>query len=105
MSLRSPLARLGVAVELGAAPQCHYGFQPHRAARRPAEYAGRRADSGDAAEGDPSGLTTEMVRLDELVRVIGTTSISRRTGGGVALDVDTCEDGRGWQSGTAAAGY
>ncbi len=50
--LRSPLARLGVAVELarGGGDRRH-GIQSHRARSRPAQHAGGRVDSGDSRGG------------------------------------------------------
>jgi len=69
--LRSPLARLGVAVELARG-----GGDPDTAFNRIEREADRlnmlvgELIQVTRAEGDPDGLTTEPVRLDELVRVI-----------------------------------
>ena len=90
--LRSPLARLGVAVELGRS-----GGNATTAFNR----IDREADRLNTlvgeliqvtrAEGDPSGLTTEPVRLDELVRVIVDDVHIEADRRGVALLVETCE--------------
>ena len=69
--LRSPLARLGVAVELGRG-----GGNPTTAYDRIEREADRlntlvgELIQVTRAEGDPTGLATEPVRLDELVRMI-----------------------------------
>ena len=69
--LRSPLARLGVAVELARG-----GGDPDTAFNRIEREADRlnvlvgELIQVTRAEGDPDGLTTEPLRLDDLVRVI-----------------------------------
>jgi len=69
--LRSPLARLGVAVELARG-----GGDPTTALTRVEREADRlntlvgELIQVTRAEGDPAGLVTEPVRLDELVKVI-----------------------------------
>ncbi|HWF11444.1 MAG TPA: ATP-binding protein [Bryobacteraceae bacterium] len=69
--LRSPLARLGVAVELGRG-----GGDPDAAFNRIEREANRlntlvgELIQVTRAEGDPAGLLTESVRLDDLVREI-----------------------------------
>ena len=69
--LRSPLARLGVAVELARG-----GGDPATALTRVEREADRlntlvgELIQVTRAEGDPNGLATESVRLDELVKVI-----------------------------------
>jgi two-component system sensor histidine kinase CpxA len=69
--LRSPLARLGVAVELARG-----GGDPSTALTRVEREADRlntlvgELIQVTRAEGDPAGLATESVRLDELVKVI-----------------------------------
>jgi two-component system sensor histidine kinase CpxA len=69
--LRSPLARLGVAVELARG-----GGDPTTALNRVEREADRlntlvgELIQVTRAEGDPAGLATESVQLDDLVRVI-----------------------------------
>jgi two-component system sensor histidine kinase CpxA len=69
--LRSPLARLGVAVELARG-----GGDPNTALNRIEKEADRlnilvgELIQVTRAEGDPAGLSTEPLRLDDLVRVI-----------------------------------
>ncbi|MDE3195448.1 MAG: HAMP domain-containing protein [Acidobacteriota bacterium] len=69
--LRSPLARLGVAVELARG-----GGDPTVALNRVEKEADRlntlvgELIQVTRAEGDPAGLVTETLRLDDLVRVI-----------------------------------
>jgi two-component system sensor histidine kinase CpxA len=69
--LRSPLARLGVAVELARG-----GGDPAMALNRVEREADRlntlvgELIQVTRAEGDPDGLATEAVQLDDLVRVI-----------------------------------
>jgi signal transduction histidine kinase len=69
--LRSPLARLGVAVELARG-----GGDPATALNRVEREADRlntlvgELIQVTRAEGDPDGLATEAVQLDDLVRVI-----------------------------------
>jgi two-component system sensor histidine kinase CpxA len=69
--LRSPLARLGVAVELARG-----GGDPGTALNRVEREADRlntlvgELIQVTRAEGDPAGLVTESLRLDDLVRVI-----------------------------------
>ena len=69
--LRSPLARLGVAVELARG-----GGDPEIAFNRVEKEADRlntlvgELIQVTRAEGDPAGLATEAVRLDDLVRMI-----------------------------------
>lgn len=69
--LRSPLARLGVAVELargGGDPDAAFN-RIEREANRLNTLVGELIQV-TRAEGDPAGLLTELVRLDELVREI-----------------------------------
>ncbi len=69
--LRSPLARLGVAVELargGGNPATAYD-RIEREADRLNTLVGELIQV-TRAEGDPSGLATEPMRLDELIRMI-----------------------------------
>ncbi|HZL57922.1 MAG TPA: ATP-binding protein [Bryobacteraceae bacterium] len=69
--LRSPLARLGVAVELargGGDPEIAFN-RIEREADRLNMLVGELIQV-TRAEGDPAGLSTEPVRLDELVRTI-----------------------------------
>ena len=69
--LRSPLARLGVAVELargGGDPAVAFN-RVEREADRLNTLVGELIQV-TRAEGDPAGLVTENVRLDELVRMI-----------------------------------
>jgi signal transduction histidine kinase len=69
--LRSPLARLGVAVELargGGNPELSLN-RIEREADRLNTLVGELIQV-TRAEGDPAGLATERLRLDELVRVI-----------------------------------
>lgn len=90
--LRSPLARLGVAVELGRS-----GGNPTTAFNRIEKEADRlntlvgELIQVTRAEGDPSGLTTEPVRLDELVRVIVDDVHIEADRRQVALHLDACE--------------
>src|ERR1700686_1775655 len=69
--LRSPLARLGVAVELARG-----GGNPDTAFNRIEREADRlnvlvgELIQVTRAEGDPAGLLTEPLRLDDLIRVI-----------------------------------
>lgn len=69
--LRSPLARLGVAVELarGGGDATTALNRVEREADRLNTLVGELIQV-TRAEGDPAGLATESVRLDELVRVI-----------------------------------
>jgi two-component system sensor histidine kinase CpxA len=90
--LRSPLARLGVAVELGR------GGGDHDKAFNRIE---READRLNVlvgeliqvtrAEGDPAGLATEPVRLDELVRVIVDDVHIEAERHQIELELDVCE--------------
>ncbi len=69
--LRSPLARLGVAVELargGGDPEIAFN-RIEREADRLNMLVGELIQV-TRAEGDPAGLSTEPVRLDDLVRTI-----------------------------------
>lgn len=92
--LRSPLARLGVAVELARG-----GGDPESAFNRIEREADRlnvlvgELIQVTRAEGDPAGLMTEPVRLDELVRVIvGDVHIeAERRQVGIDLDVTEAE--------------
>ena len=90
--LRSPLARLGVAIELGRS-----SGNPATAFNRIEKEADRlNALVGELiqvtrAEGDPSGLAIEPVRLDELVRVIVDDVHIEADRRHVDLHVDTCE--------------
>lgn len=90
--LRSPLARLGVAVELARG-----GGDPETAFNRIEREADRlnvlvgELIQVTRAEGDPAGLATESVRLDELVRVIvGDVHIEAERHH-IGLDLDACE--------------
>lgn len=90
--LRSPLARLGVAVELGRG-----GGDPEKALNRIEREADRlnvlvgELIQVTRAEGDPAGLATEPVRLDELVRVIvGDVHIEAERHQ-ISLDLEVCE--------------
>ena len=90
--LRSPLARLGVAVELarggGDADMAFNRIE--READRLNMLVGELIQV-TRAEGDPAGLATEPVRLDELVRVIvGDVRIEAERHQ-IALDLDVCE--------------
>ena len=90
--LRSPLARLGVAVELARG-----GGDPDTAFSRIEREADRlnmlvgELIQVTRAEGDPAGLTTEPLRLDELVRVIVDDVHIEAERHHIALDLDTCE--------------
>ena len=90
--LRSPLARLGVAVELGRG-----GGSPDTAFNRIEREADRlnllvgELIQVTRAEGDPAGLTTEPLRLDELVRVIVDDVHIEAERHHIALDLDVCE--------------
>ena len=69
--LRSPLARLGVAVELargGGDPEIAFN-RIEREADRLNVLVGELIQV-TRAEGDPAGLSTEPLRLDDLIRVI-----------------------------------
>jgi two-component system sensor histidine kinase CpxA len=90
--LRSPLARLGVAVELGR------GGGNHDTAFNRIE---READRLNVlvgeliqvtrAEGDPAGIATEPLRLDELVRVIVDDVHIEAERHHIELDLNVCE--------------
>jgi two-component system sensor histidine kinase CpxA len=90
--LRSPLARLGVAVELARG-----GGNPDTAFTRIEREADRlnllvgELIQVTRAEGDPAGLTTEPLRLDELVRVIVDDVHIEAERHHIALDLDVCE--------------
>ena len=67
--LRSPLARLGVAVELArSGEEPGRGAQSHSEGIGPAERAVKAAAAGDARGGRPRSLRHDPVRLDELVQ-------------------------------------
>ena len=89
--LRSPLARLGVAVELGR------GGDPDKAFTRIEREADRlnmlvgELIQVTRAEGDPAGLATEQVRLDELVQMIVSDVRIEAERHQIALDLDVCE--------------
>lgn len=90
--LRSPLARLGVAIELGRS-----GGSAATAFNRIEKEADRlntlvgELIQVTRAEGDPSGLTTEPVRLDELVRVIVDDVHIEADKRHLDLHLDSCE--------------
>ena len=90
--LRSPLARLGVAVELGRG-----GGNPITAYDRIEREADRlntlvgELIQVTRAEGDPTGLATEPVRLDELVRIIVDDVRIEAERHHIALSVTTCD--------------
>jgi signal transduction histidine kinase len=90
--LRSPLARLGVAVELGRS-----GGNSATAFNRIEKEADRlntlvgELIQVTRAEGDPAGLSTEPVRLDDLVRVIVDDVHIEADRRHVDLHVETCE--------------
>jgi signal transduction histidine kinase len=90
--LRSPLARLGVAVELARG-----GGDPDLAFNRIEREADRlnvlvgELIQVTRAEGDPAGLSTEPVRLDELVRVIVDDVHIEAERHQIELSLDVCE--------------
>ena len=90
--LRSPLARLGVAVELARG-----GGNPDTAFNRIEREADRlnvlvgELIQVTRAEGDPAGLLTETVRLDELVRVIVDDVHIEAERHRIELTLDVCE--------------
>jgi len=90
--LRSPLARLGVAVELARG-----GGDPDTAFNRIEREADRlnvlvgELIQVTRAEGDPAGLTTEQLRLDDLVRVIVDDVHIEAERHHISLDLDVCE--------------
>jgi two-component system sensor histidine kinase CpxA len=90
--LRSPLARLGVAVELGrSGGSATTAFNRiEREADRLNTLVGELIQV-TRAEGDPSGLATEPVSLNELVRVIVDDVHIEADRRGVDLRVETCE--------------
>lgn len=89
--LRSPLARLNVAVDLAR------GADPESALSRIQREADRlnvlvgELIQVTRAEGDPAGLSLEPVRLDELVRVIMDDVHIEAERHLVGLDLDVCE--------------
>lgn len=90
--LRSPLARLGVAVELARG-----GGDPETAFNRIEREADRlnvlvgELIQVTRAEGDPAGLATEPVRLDQLVRtIVGDAHIEAQRHN-ITITLDTCE--------------
>lgn len=89
--LRSPLARLNVAVELAR------GGDPDSALNRIQKEADRlnvlvgELIQVTRAEGDPAGLSLEPVRLDELVRVIIDDVHIEAQRHLIGLDLDVCE--------------
>jgi signal transduction histidine kinase len=90
--LRSPLARLGVAVELargGGDPEIAFN-RIEREADRLNVLVGELIQV-TRAEGDPAGLSTEPVRLDELVRVIVDDVHIEAERHQITLDLDVCE--------------
>jgi signal transduction histidine kinase len=89
--LRSPLARLGVAVELGRGGDAGKAFtRIEREADRLNMLVGELIQV-TRAEGDPDGLATEQVRLDELVRMIVSDVRIEAERHQIALDLDVCE--------------
>jgi two-component system sensor histidine kinase CpxA len=90
--LRSPLARLGVAVELargGGDPEAAFN-RIEREADRLNMLVGELIQV-TRAEGGPDGLTTEPVRLDELVRVIVDDVHIEAERRRIELALDLCE--------------
>jgi two-component system sensor histidine kinase CpxA len=90
--LRSPLARLGVAVELargGGNPEAAFD-RIEREADRLNMLVGELLQV-TRAEGDPAGLATEPVRLDELVRVIVDDAHIEAERHKIDLDLHVCE--------------
>lgn len=89
--LRSPLARLGVAVELGRS-----GGNPTTAFNRIEKEADRlntlvgELIQVTRAEGDPSGLATEPLNLTELVRVIVDDVHIEADRRGIDLRIELC---------------
>ncbi len=89
--LRSPLARLGVAVELGRGGDADKAFtRIEREADRLNMLVGELIQV-TRAEGDPDGLATEPVRLDELVRVIVSDVRIEAERHQISLDLDVCD--------------
>jgi signal transduction histidine kinase len=89
--LRSPLARLGVAVELGRGGDADMAFNRiEREADRLNVLVGELIQV-TRAEGDPDGLATEPVRLDELVQMIVSDVRIEAERHQIALDLDVCE--------------
>lgn len=89
--LRSPLARLGVAVELargGGDPVLAFD-RIEREADRLNTLVGELIQV-TRAEGDPAGLNTEPVRLDELIRVIVGDVQIEAAKHGITLDLEVC---------------
>jgi two-component system sensor histidine kinase CpxA len=90
--LRSPLARLGVAVELARG-----GGNPDTAFNRIEREADRlnmlvgELIQVTRAEGDPAGLATESVRLDDLIRTIVDDVHIEAERHHISLDLDVCE--------------
>jgi signal transduction histidine kinase len=90
--LRSPLARLGVAMELGRG-----GGDPDTAFNRIEREADRlnvlvgELIQVTRAEGDPAGLTTEPLRLDDLVRMIVDDVHIEAERHHISLTLDVCE--------------
>ncbi len=90
--LRSPLARLGVAVELARG-----GGDAYKAFTRIEREADRlnvlvgELIQVTRAEGDPAGLKVEPLRLDELIRVIVDDAHIEAERHQIVLDVDACE--------------
>jgi two-component system sensor histidine kinase CpxA len=90
--LRSPLARLGVAVELargGGDAEAAFS-RIEREADRLNVLVGELIQV-TRAEGDPAGLKVEPVRLDELVRVIVDDAHIEAERHQIGLEVDACE--------------
>jgi two-component system sensor histidine kinase CpxA len=90
--LRSPLARLGVAVELARG-----GGDPTTAFNRIEKEADRlntlvgELIQVTRAEGDPNGLATELLRLDDLVRMIIDDAHIEAERRGVEIETDIAE--------------
>jgi two-component system sensor histidine kinase CpxA len=90
--LRSPLARLSVAVELArGGGDAELAFQRiEREADRLNTLVGELIQV-TRAEGDPEGLATEPVRVDDLMRVIVNDVHIEAERRGVRLDLDTAD--------------
>ncbi len=90
--LRSPLARLSVAVELArGGGDAELAFQRiEREADRLNTLVGELIQV-TRAEGDPEGLATEPVRVDDLMRVIVDDVHIEAERRGVRLELDTAE--------------
>jgi two-component system sensor histidine kinase CpxA len=89
--LRSPLARLGVAIELarGGGDTATAFNRIEREADRLNTLVGELIQV-TRAEGDPAGLATETVRLDDLIRVIADDARIEAERRQIELDLDVC---------------